>query len=99
MELGVLSSRARVAEVNALVRGGVLLISVYFRTGVGLAGNADILDVIGRILLGCDRPWVLAGEWNFEPDILEASGWLRLVRGVVRAPMWGCVHVWRWPHA
>eukprot|EP00959_Pyramimonas_sp_CCMP1952_P348265 7295107-Pyramimonas_sp.AAC.1 len=33
-----------------------------------------------------DRPWVLQGDFNFEPEALLELGWLQKVRGVPVAP-------------
>eukprot|EP00959_Pyramimonas_sp_CCMP1952_P075905 1586381-Pyramimonas_sp.AAC.1 len=33
-----------------------------------------------------ERPWVLQGDFNFEPEALLGSGWLQKVRGVMVAP-------------
>ena len=52
LEPGALSSRVYVEEVNALVRGGFLLISVYLRTGVGRAGERRHPGRTGRFFVG-----------------------------------------------
>ena len=35
-----------------------------------------------------DGPWVAAGDWNMTPKTLAASGWLKVVGGVIFATRW-----------
>ena len=73
--------------VQAVLRQGILIGSVYLQTGTGLCGaNLGILDQIGQVLRAFGRPFVLGGDWQVDREVLEASGWLGAVGGVVVAP-------------
>ena len=41
---------------------------------------AAVLDTI-------QGPWLIGGDWNCTPDELRKTGWLRLVKGVICAPI------------
>eukprot|EP00972_Heterocapsa_arctica_P000745 105282-Heterocapsa_arctica.AAC.1 len=61
--------------------------SVYMKDGIGLTGiNLDIMQTIGRFTMLLNTPWVLAGDWNMEPDMIRAAGWLHQLGGEVIAP-------------
>jgi hypothetical protein len=46
----------------------------------------DILECIAWIIKQLHGPWLLAADFNFPPDELEQSGWLKLVGGQIQAP-------------
>eukprot|EP00972_Heterocapsa_arctica_P051721 7609318-Heterocapsa_arctica.AAC.1 len=57
------------------------------KDGIGLTGiNLDILETIGRFTMLLNFPWILAGDWNMEPDMIRAAGWLHQFGGGVIAP-------------
>eukprot|EP00972_Heterocapsa_arctica_P089960 13271853-Heterocapsa_arctica.AAC.1 len=61
--------------------------SVYMKDGLGLAGiNLEILERIGRFTMLLNTPWILAGDWNMEPNNIAAAGWLHQFGGELVAP-------------
>eukprot|EP00972_Heterocapsa_arctica_P088816 13098096-Heterocapsa_arctica.AAC.1 len=69
-------------HVEGLLPGGFTIMSVYMKDGIGLAGiNLDIMESIGRFTMLLNTPWILAGDWNMEPDIIRAAGWLHQFGG------------------
>ena len=73
--------------VDAVVKGGILVASVYLETGSGYGGaNIGILNMIGQVLRAYARPFILGGEWQMDQAVLAASGWLRAIGGTAVAP-------------
>ena len=61
--------------------------SVYFCDSEGMSEtNLEILAELACLLLSLVGPWIVAGDHNFTPAMLAATGWLQLVKGVIRAP-------------
>ena len=82
-----LSSRVHVRWVSSVCRGGIYVISIYLFHSEGLSTrNLDLLQAVAAIISRLKAPWVLAGDFNVEPQQLSDSGWLLLVGGVVKAP-------------
>ena len=78
------------AHVNGMLGGGFTLVSLYMKDGLEVQGiNVDILRDLGAFLLQLEEPWMVAADWNMEPEVLETSGWLGAVTGAVVAPE-GC---------
>ena len=46
----------------------------------------DVLQCVAQIIKRLHGPWILAADFNFSPDALRRSGWLRLVDGQIHAP-------------
>ncbi len=79
--------RVQARWVGAMVKGGVVLVSAYLFPAEGLTQrNLDLLQEIAELLQSLDAPWVLAADFNMEPDVLAASRWPALVGGVIFAP-------------
>ena len=82
-----LRSRVQVRWMGAVCRGGLHLVSVYLWCTEGLSQrNLDLLQCLAGVLSRIRGPWLVAGDFNMTPDMLRASGWLTLVKGVVHAP-------------
>ena len=80
-------SRFCIRWLGAVCRGGLHLVSVYLRDSEGLSqANLDILHHVAAAISGLQGPWLIAGDFNIEPNLIRQSGWLQLVRGVVHAP-------------
>ena len=45
-----------------------------------------ILQAGTQAISKLEGPWILAGDFNLEPEVFEKSGWLDMVGGVVVAP-------------
>ena len=77
-----LSARVQVRWMGAMCRGGVHLISAYLWTAEGLSKrNLDLLQALAEVVQAVDGPWILAADFNLRPELLEKSGWLKMVRG------------------
>ena len=74
--------RVHAMVINCIFPKGLLLIGAYWRDGLDLS----MLERLGAYVLGCNRPWVIAGDWNAPPATLRRTGWLGIVNGHLRAP-------------
>ena len=79
--------RLAVAWIDAVVKGGVLAGSVYLWHTEGLTDrNKGLLNAFAEQIIDYGGPWVLCGDYNFEPSVLcdseWGSQWLKLVGGV-----------------
>jgi ribonuclease HI len=77
-----------VSWIDGIVRGGVVLASVYLWHSEGLTDrNLALLYAAGDAVIAHGGPWVLAGDFNMTPEELAvADTWLRRVGGRVFAP-------------
>ena len=70
--------------VEGVVRGGILMISVYLWEGEGLTDrNRSILYAAGDAIKRHGGPWLIGGDFNTIPgDVAESMGdWLKKVGG------------------
>ena len=78
--------RISAAWVNAVVPGGLHIISVYLADTEGLSTYSMALlqeaAALARTLKG---PWIMAGDWNMQPDTLRSAQWLQVVGGTIIA--------------
>ena len=78
--------RTRIAHVHigAVCRGGVHCFSVYLATCEGIsARNRALLVDLAWLIKSVRGPWVVMGDWNLQPETLEASGWVDEVEGKI----------------
>ena len=81
-----LDSRLHVRHVAGVCRGGIYVLSAYFWSSIGIAErNMALLKSIAFLIRRLRGPWLLAADWNFSPQVLQESGWLRLVEGKIRS--------------
>ena len=79
--------RFKAALWDAVVQGGVLIGSVYLVDGIGLADlNINLLQEIAGYVKAIGLPYILSGDWNVTPAVLESSGWPSAMLGTVVAP-------------
>ena len=79
--------RFHIAWTSSFLKGGIHIGSVYLRDSEGLsADNLTILQEVAAVVSQLRGPWVLGGDWNMTPQLLETTNWLRMVQGVVVAP-------------
>ena len=70
---------------DGVCKGGINFLGIYLRDCEGFSeANLGILEVAGGALNGLTGPWIVAGDWNVNPETLAASGWLDMVGGVDR---------------
>ena len=75
--------------VDGIVRGGVLIISIYLFDSEGLTQrNRAILSRAGEIIRKHGGPWIIGGDFNCTPQDLqgEMGSWLKQIGGEIRAP-------------
>lgn len=75
------------AWIGAVVRGGIHCFSVYLKDCDNLGDtNAAILTELAALVGAVRGPWVVGGDWNMEPRLLQQSNWMNIVQGQVHAP-------------
>ena len=75
--------------IDGVLRGGVLLLSIYFWHSEGLTErNKTLLAAAGEVIARAGGPWVIGGDFNMSPaEFSEAAGeWLDRVGGQLFAP-------------
>ena len=76
--------RLAVAHVSAIVPGGVRVISVYLKDSEGLSEyNLRVLQEAAALVRTLDGPWIMAGDWNVEPRMIQEANWLKVAKGTV----------------
>ena len=79
------------AWIDGVLRGGVLVISVYLWNVEGATErNLEILRAAGEEAVRYGGPWIIAGDFNMTPDEFRddpgAAAWLKQMRGTIAAP-------------
>ena len=60
-----------------MLKGGIQIFSVYLIDTVGInEANKKVLDAIAATILTLSGPWIIAGDWNVNPDVLVGSGFV-----------------------
>ena len=74
-------------RVGAMMKGGVHVGSLYLKDMVGPTAKCNLgtLHFVTLALKGLRGPWCIGGDRNCTPAELEATGWLKLVGGVIVA--------------
>ena len=68
--------RATALHVGGVCRGGVVFVNMYLKHSSGLgAFNWGILSKVGSFLKQVGLPFVIAADWQIEPDCIVTSGW------------------------
>ena len=76
--------RIAISWVDGVQRGGVHCGSIWLFDPQGLsAANMALLEKAAAALLACQGGWILGGDWNISPDLLQSSKWLEIVGGVI----------------
>ena len=84
---GEQSHRIAAAWVDGVLKGGILCISVYLKDGVGLNdSNTKVLDEVLVTAKAAGLPFIIAGDWNVQPEDLERAGWLETLKAVAICP-------------
>ena len=81
-----LNGRVRVSFVNSVVKSGLFIISIYLWHTERLSDrNPALLGHLAKILSSMRAPWVIAGDWNLTPTVLDNSGWITLIKGRIHS--------------
>ena len=83
-----LAGRFTAKHMGAICKGGFHLATGYLHCSVGVQhkSNLDYLQAAAGVLNGLDGPWIMSADWQCTPEQLEATGWLKLVKGRIVAP-------------
>jgi exonuclease III len=75
-------------RVGAMRKGGVHVGSLYLKDDVGASAkcNLDTLHNVALAVKALKGPWCIGGDWNCTPEELQATGWLKMVGGLIKAP-------------
>ena len=80
-------TRIHHSHIGAVCRGGIHCFSIYLYNSEGLTDrNRALLLDIARLLRGIRGPWVVMGDWNLAPEVLQAAGWVEEVCGKIICP-------------
>ena len=69
--------RAVVRHLQGIIPGGLVVATVYLplrREKEQRKEAEDILHKLGRKLASHGRPFIITGDWNMAPQVLEQSG-------------------------
>jgi endonuclease/exonuclease/phosphatase family metal-dependent hydrolase len=79
--------RLCLAWVSGIIRGGIHCLSIYLKSGEGMSeANKAILEEAAVLLGLLKGPWIVAGDFNVNPEDLAATRWVDIVDGVLFAP-------------
>ncbi len=82
-----LRGRVAIRRMAAVCRGGLALVSVYFHDAPGIPPeNVEMMRDLAVVLAAIQGPWVLAADWNMEPEEVIGTGFPALVDGTLVAP-------------
>ena len=83
----VVPGRAAGVKVLGMIKGGIVVISLYLHTGEppNSVENWAILTRVAEILNDCRLPFIICGDFQCTPSELAATSWLQIVRGSVCA--------------
>ena len=79
--------RVAAAWVDGVVRGGLLVVSLYLWTNECITSgrNVDVLGAAAQLVRAHGGPYVIGGDWQNTPDVIAGSQWLGDLGGVVLA--------------
>ena len=60
--------------------------SVYMTVGHGMGDNAAKYSILASWARALPYPWLMVGDWNLDPDVLENSNWLDFAQGLLIRP-------------
>ena len=85
----VVEPTARICAAIVTVPGGcdTLMCSTYLQCGAGLSDrNIDVLHSMGVSLTTWNKAFIVGGDFNMEPQVLETSGVAARVSATIVAP-------------
>ena len=88
---GVLTSQADSARLTAgmwggILPSGILVVTLYLHTGLGLsAPNEALLDQAAELIRAYGVPYIVCGDFQMDPQVLVESGWVAGIKGQVHA--------------
>jgi len=77
----------RIAVAWLDVFKGIYLVSIYLHDGEGWSErNTAIMQHLAKMLATLSAPWILGGDFNMEPEVLEQGYWWSALGAVIVAP-------------
>ena len=74
-------------RVDAVVKGGIVVCSLYLKDGVGIdAFNAQLLDRVSAYLVAVGLPFIIGADWNNGINDIVKLGWLQALDAFALAP-------------
>eukprot|EP00971_Amphidinium_carterae_P352451 6492602-Amphidinium_carterae.2 len=73
--------RAQGVHINAIILGGIQLVSLYLRAGLAPQAQQDLLEALQTKLLLLPCPWVVGADWQMTPGQLRETGLPDVVGG------------------
>ena len=72
-----------------MVRGDINFGSCYFHSSLGITAtpNMNMLQAVAAVLSTLGGPWIIGADWTCTPDQLAKTGWLKMVKGQIFAPV------------
>eukprot|EP00971_Amphidinium_carterae_P327750 6459262-Amphidinium_carterae.2 len=77
-----LTGRAVHVHVGCMMKKGFDLFCVYTAGDMDLRSHWDLLGCLAQYVLQVKRPWIVAGDFNMQPEQVSAAGWIDLLHGV-----------------
>ena len=79
--------RAAGVKILGIIRGGLVVVSVYLHTGEDPNSEANwaILTRVAEVLNLCRKPFVVCGDFQCTPAALVGTKWLEVVKGSIRS--------------
>ena len=78
--------RISAAHVNAIAPGGLHVIAVYLKDTDGLSEyKLRVLQGAAALARTLGGPWLVAGDWNVPPHVLQNAAWLKVAKGTIYA--------------
>ena len=80
------------SHISGFCRGGLHCSSLYVWCIEGPSKrNPDLLQCVAQVIAELRGPWILAADFDFPIEVLQASGWPALVKGkIIAAPAPTC---------
>ena len=74
--MNLCDGHATAAVVDCLFALRTLFVSIYLHCSEGFSPkNWAIMNAVGEYIVACGLPYVLAGDFNMSPQVLQDSGW------------------------
>lgn len=81
-----LRHRIHFCKASIIFRGGINLGSIWLRDSEGLTeANLNILAEAAVAIGQLKGPWIIGGDWNITPALLQSTKWLDIVKGAIVA--------------
>lgn len=81
-----MSHRMHTTWIGGIFRGGIHVVTAYLKDSQGLSEtNLALLAELAAHMATLRGPWIVVADWNMAPELLDRSGWPRVVGGRILA--------------